>query len=690
VFVGSRPKTEDQNPPEVNLRVAPRIIFVAECLFFLGTTFLWLRLDRSAPAWDDAYYLTRSLVLFDSLTEGGVLNYARRCLNIMDTKPPLIAALPTPVYLLLGRKFRAAYILNLIFLLVIFVALYRMGKRYASPRAGIIAAFVAATTPMIYSLSHWFLVECGLIAMVCAAMSSVSADDNRHSTLMAFLLGTACGLGLLLKTSFPAYVLVPLVYLAITARPVLLHPRPILMFLAPAVVIASPWYALNFRHALKTAVHAGSSQTASIYQTGEIFSWKDTWEYLVNVANAAPVLYLIGALVLAALAGALALSSSHRKGLLLCALWASPLLLLALSHYRDLRYAAPLYPALALAFGIFADAALRRRRHLAIAVLSIVLILPLISMLQTSFGVPSQRPWRLAGLLLVPPRLDYARKFDPNEWSQPRILADVLAQTSFQGQERRLVAVATDRPDFNADNFLLATIQNRIPFDVETTAHHADLARVQPLIDSAAYVIYREGGASQPEPFNPVGPAAVESARRSSRFREIPIANPQLDDSSTVRILARLLPARSLQSSSFASADTKTIPPCNVTFSGDLSLTGLGVQQSGETLEVKYRWQCIRPVARDYWCFTHILDSSGSVIGYLDHPLLGGYPPTSAWKAGDEAAETLVFRLLPASPQKNETFHLRLGLFDRPSGERLPITSSDFPLVQNRTAALTP
>jgi Dolichyl-phosphate-mannose-protein mannosyltransferase len=650
---------------------------------------LWLRLDRPAPAWDDAYYLTRSLVLYDSLTDGGALNYARRFLNIMDTKPPLIAALPTPLYLMLGRKFRAAYIVNVIFLLVILAAVYRIAKRYASPRAGSIAVFVAATMPMIYSLSHWFLVECGLIALVCAVMCAISDFDDHSTTLTAFLLGVICALGVLLKSSFPAYVLLPLLYFIVTRRPALLRPQPILAFLFPAVIIASPWYAYNFSRALKTAVKAGASQTARIYQTGDIFSFKDTWEYLVNVANAAPVLDLVGVLLLAFI-GITAISPKHRKGLLLCALWASPLLFLTFSHYRDLRYAAPLYPALALAFGIAADAAMLRRRRLAIPLLSLLLALPLLSMLQTSFGVPFRQPWRLGGLLLVPPRLDYARKFNPNEWPLSRILAAVFAETSFQGNERKLIVTATDSPDFNADNFLLATIQNKLPLDVETTADHTDLATVLPLLDSAAYIVYRENAATQPEPFNPLGPAAVDYTRRSSGFHEFRIGAPQLNDGGTVKILARKAPAQSFRSSSFSSADAKMIPPCNVTFSGDLELIGLGIQRSGDTLEVKYRWQCIRPVTRDYWCFSHILDSSGNVIGYLDHPLLGGYPPTSAWKAGDEAAETLVFRLPPTSPQKKETYHLRLGLFDRPSGERLPIKSSDFPLVQNRTAALTP
>jgi hypothetical protein len=72
-----------------------RLVFAVLSLFFLGATFLWLRLDRSPPAWDDSYYLTNSLVMYDALTDGGLRGYARQFLTIMGIKPPLIAILPT-------------------------------------------------------------------------------------------------------------------------------------------------------------------------------------------------------------------------------------------------------------------------------------------------------------------------------------------------------------------------------------------------------------------------------------------------------------------------------------------------------------------------------------------------------------------------------------------------------------------
>ena len=666
-------------------RCKPGFIFVTLTLFFFSITVAWLRLDRSAPTWDDAYYLTRSIVLFDSLADGGIPLYAKRFLQLMNTKPPLVAALPTPVYLLAGRKFRAAYSINLVFLFVIFFSLYRMGKRYARPGAGLFAVFVVGTMPMVYSLSRWFLVECGLTAMVCAAMCLITEWDDSYSPLMASLLGVICGLGVLLKASFPAYVLVPLLWFAVGAHRSLLRPSTLAALGVPVILIAGPWYAVNATQALRTALNAGSAKTATFYGTGEIFSARDIWNYLVNVANAAPILYVVAAALLALAARPL-IKSEARRGLLLCALWAVPLALFTFSHYRDLRYAAPCFPALALALGILADVTIQRYGRMAFALLLALLTLPLLSMMQTSFGIPSGRPLELGGLLFVQPRLGYAQKYRRVNWSQPQILADIARLGSFQDRERKLLVVANDEVRFNADNFQLAAAQERLPFDIATTAYKQDLVSLLSLVDSAAYFIYREGGEPQGSPFNTLGPAAIDHVRGSSKFRELPIAT-RLPDGAVVHVFANAVPGRSRRSGAFLRAGLASVPTCRVTFDDKLQLTGFSMARTLEGLEVRYRWHCLRPLDRDYWCFTHILNDTGQVIGYLDHPILNGDPPMSEWNTGDEAIETLVFPLPQAESGKKE-YRVRLGLFQQATGDRLRITASDFPLDQGQTAAM--
>jgi Dolichyl-phosphate-mannose-protein mannosyltransferase len=661
-----------------------RVAVISLCLFLIGTTCLWLLLDHSPPSWDDAYYLSKSLSFHDAFADRGITGFLNQFLHGMQTKPPLIAALPTPVYWIAGRRTRAAYAVNLCFLLAMFGALYGLGKRYATRRAGLIAVFIAGTMPILYGLPRWFLVECGLTAIVCIGMFLLTEWNEFDGAWKPFLLGVVCGLGLLMKMSFPFYVLIPLFYFAVRRRSSALRPRMIAAFVSPALALALPWYFFNFRSVLDTALKAGSAGTAKLYATGDIFSWQDIASYLTNLLNAGPTLYFIALMVLLS-AFVRLVPAAGRRGLLLCALWGAPVVFLIFGHYRDLRYAAPLFPALALALAILTETALAQQ-HMKAAVLACVsLALPMLSMVQTSFGVFGNQRFELGGLLFVAPRLDYARRYNPVGWPQQEILLDIYRASKFTGGERKSVVLGTDSVRFNADNFQLAAIRNRLPFDITTTAHQTDPSALSQLVNSAPYFINKEGGESEAANFNNLGGAAWNEVRESGRFTELPITRT-LPDGGVVHVYANRDPGRFMQSGAFVSSALDGIPGCNVTFAGKMQLAGLQLRQSAEGIEVKFRWRNLEPVDRDYWCFAHVLDHSGNIVGYLDHQILNGDPATHLWKPGDSAIERLLFR--PPAQRNGELFQLRLGLFDKTSGERLPITSSDFPRVDKGTAVL--
>jgi hypothetical protein len=50
---------------------------------FLGTTALWVSLDHSPGYWDDAWYLTNSLVLYDTLIDHGPIDYWTKFLGVL-------------------------------------------------------------------------------------------------------------------------------------------------------------------------------------------------------------------------------------------------------------------------------------------------------------------------------------------------------------------------------------------------------------------------------------------------------------------------------------------------------------------------------------------------------------------------------------------------------------------------------
>jgi len=656
-----------------------RLILLGLILFFVGATCIWVGLDRTPPSWDDAFYLKNSLILYDAFADGGVYGFIHQFLHGMKTKPPLIAALPVPAYWIAGRRIRAAYAVNLGFMLVLLGVLFHLGGKYAGTRAGLLAVFVAGTMPMLYGLSHWFLADYGLTALVAVAICMIAGFNEGTRWPQWALLGIVCGLGLLMKMSFPLYLAVPIIYVGIRYRAVALRPAPLIAFVASAAIVALPWYSVNLAPALRTALNAGSTSTAKAYATGEVLAWADLSTYLVNAANAGPAIYFFLLAVLAPFAWRLA--PAAKSGMLLCALWGSPAVLLVFGHYRDLRYAAPVFPAVALGLAILVDFAAAGRGLKAWAMVCAVLLLPLLSMLQSSFGILGKYKFELGGLLLVEPRFDYARRYDRASWPQREIIFDIARDSGVGYGQKERVLLGSDSVRFNADNFGLAATSLRLPLEFSSTAYDNDPSVLISRVNSTSYFVYKDGGEADTPNFNVLGKTAIQEVRASASFRELAIA-PVLPDGGVARVFVNEALGRGARNSAFESSDLGPIEQCNVTFADRIGLTGCSIVDSAQGLDLRLRWKSLRPVERDYWCFIHVLDRSGRVVGQMDHQILRGHPPTREWKPGDVSLEKLFFA------SKERPLRFRLGLFEPSSGDRLPISSSAFPLADRQTAAI--
>src|SRR5262249_18490837 len=153
--------------------------------------------------------------------------------------------------------------------------------------------------------------------------------------------------------------------------------------------------------------------------------------------------------------------------------------------------------------------------------------------------------------------------------------------------------------------------------------------------DIAAFVVYKDGGSERGSWFfNKHGDALVSEVKRD--FIELP-DHPRLPDGGVARIFRNPSPNELLRGGAFVSADLGQLTDCQITFGDQIQLIGFSVQQAAGRLEVKYRWRCLTPPDRDYWCFTHVVDERDRVVGYLDHEILGGSPPMIQWRKGDLA-----------------------------------------------------
>jgi hypothetical protein len=355
-----------------------------------------------------------------------------------------------------------------------------------------------------------------------------------------------------------------------------------------------------------------------------------------------------------------------RRGLVIATVQLAPFAFFVFGPYQEPSYTAPLLPGFALLLALLLDAAfntLGRWRSLATCTM---FAFPLIAMLQSSFGVFGS--W-------VASSSRYTRKYSDHAWPQEAILRRL--------DGRGKLLIASDTPHFNVNNFQLAALQLRLPLEVTTSAYEDNLDALLRELDTAAYFVFKDGGDERGSWFYNRHERALIREAENRDFIELP-DQPKLPDGGLTRIFRNPSPNVLLRSGVFVEADLDQLTDCQVTFDDQVQLIGFSVQQMAGSLDVEYRWRCHRTPDREYWCFTHVIDEHDRIIGYLDHEILGGSPPMITWRRGDVAIERL--RLRSSAIRAETKYRLRVGLYHRTSGIRLPVRSTSLPLTDGATA----
>jgi hypothetical protein len=636
-----------------------RSLAVLLFVLFAATTLLWIYLDHVPPNWDDAWYLTKSLTVYDSLTEHGVAGYLSSLNSAFGFKAPLIAALPSPFYLVFGRRWHAAYLVNIASMFVLFAALYRIGCRWRTPRAGVFAIAVAGTLPLLYGLAHWYLVEYSLTALVAGAMAILVESNWFDRPIWALVFGTICGFGLMLKAAFILYLLPAFIFAWISHR----RARSMMFVAVPCLAISLPWYAGHWQSVLANALDAGFGTPAAVQGTGPIFSVSTILRYLERVADKGVSIYYV---VLAVAVIAFASSSLKAPNLRFLLFWILPFAVFLFGGNKDIRYIAPILPAVALLIANLLDSVLPYNRAGA-AIGILLLAFPLLSMSAVSFGVP----WRAQAAV-------YARRYSPQHWPDDEILRLIASGISREPGQRPLLLVGSDRAALNANNIELTAVALRLPLQIEGTAHEPNRDTLFDRLDQSAFFLYEDGGDPESPVFNPHFGALIQRVQTSDSFTEIPYGK-RLPDGGIARIIRRSL-----------RPDIVKPPPSEefvIDFGEIVWVTSVAVEEAPGSVIVHYLWRRLNQAPHEYWSFTHLIDSTGKIVAQLDRPIPLLEP--------DRPAQQTIRVALPAGLSAS-ALRVRFGLYDPLSGFRLRIGSLPgtaalrFKLADHDTALIAP
>jgi hypothetical protein len=224
---------------------------------FIAATGYWLSRDHHIPIWDAGLHLAFAFNVHQALGEGQL----GTAFTLSAPYPPF-AYLVGSLGVMLGGVGVAPPIIaeNVIFVSLLALGCYQLGRLAFGPLAGLLAVVFALGSPLMIGQFHLFMTDAPETAMVAVSVWLVIATDRFSRPGVSAIAGVAFGLGMLTKEPFTVFVIG---VVGVTAlRGGRQAWRGIAIFAVVALALALPWYIHEHAQleSIKTEATAPSSK----------------------------------------------------------------------------------------------------------------------------------------------------------------------------------------------------------------------------------------------------------------------------------------------------------------------------------------------------------------------------------------------------------------------------------------------
>lgn len=171
----------------------------------VAVNWTWLRTNVVIVGWDRPRHLIESLV-YNDLLQQVTLRSTFEAWTHSGYYPPLFHWAMVAFYKVFGISMDVAASVNSLFLVVLLLSAYGIGRHVAGKGVGLLCAFVTSTLPMIFGMSRYTYIEFSLTAMVALSFWLLLSSQGFSHRAYSLLFGLTVGLGLLTKWTYVLFV----------------------------------------------------------------------------------------------------------------------------------------------------------------------------------------------------------------------------------------------------------------------------------------------------------------------------------------------------------------------------------------------------------------------------------------------------------------------------------------------------
>ncbi len=251
---------------------------------------IWIRYNLShiPPSWDQSFYIYLCLSEYDLLRNGDVWGFVKFIFQGSPWAGPLVPITTVPFYFIFGPDIQTAYVVNSLYLFILFLSVFFIGKRLSGTWAAVLSVFSCATFPAFIAYPRDYLYEFPLAALTALSYFFLFKSDSFRVRKYAVLSGIITGLALLAKTMGVVFFVVPVVYvISYALRDNDSGKRKnTAFFLFSAAAVAMVYYIPNLGRIFGYLFHFGFGKGSENYTFGvSVLSFKNWTIYLHDIAR---------------------------------------------------------------------------------------------------------------------------------------------------------------------------------------------------------------------------------------------------------------------------------------------------------------------------------------------------------------------------------------------------------------------
>mgnify|MGYP000058929680 CR=1 FL=1 len=433
---------------KIYLWVLVLILFI---IIYASANLFWLFKDTLPPPFDQSAHILIVLKFNRLLDEPQRLSLTK-LLRTTVYWPPLFHFSAAVVTKIFGFSPDKVALTNFFFLILLVLALFKLGQHWFGPESGFLTVFLTLMSPLVFGLLRDNLVDFCLLTTIVGVQYLIIKSSGGWKLKSGFLLGLAMGFSLLAKWTSPAFFAFTAIFIFFQTWYEKKYPfqKALLgaaVLILAALMISLPWYLKNlsdFRAGAQHALLADSKLEGDPTSFWSSLVWYLATLKEVIISNRLFPFFLLGLL-------AYFLWVKKWLALFFSLFWFFPaLLIFILIPNKDARFILPILPAIAL----LSAAGLKSLpwKNIRLVLIIVLIIASSYQFMSISFAWPKkiEHPYAFPAL--------------EENWRIEEILTSLAS--SFPGKELRL-AVLANEPYFHPNAFRLFCALKNYPYEVE-------------------------------------------------------------------------------------------------------------------------------------------------------------------------------------------------------------------------------